>query len=86
MLQYDLDDLIKVREIIKKYFPENKVIFKTFNSPGDGELEVVIGIQVPVEYGVEETIATLDRFDSEMFSNQKLRKSLSSICIMTDYV
>lgn len=86
MLEYDLDDLIKVREIIKKYFPENKVILEIYNSPEDGELETVINIEVPVGYGVEKTLMTLDKFDEEMFNNKDLEESLGSICVEAKFV
>ena len=86
MLQYNLDDLIKVRGIIKKYFPENKVMLVTYNSPEDGELEVIINIEVPTKYGVQETIDTLGKFDEEMFNNRDLEENLGFICITVKYV
>jgi hypothetical protein len=86
MLEYDLDDLIKLREIIKKYFLDNKVTLKVYNSPEDGELEVIINIEVPVGYGVRETIDTLDKFDEEMFDNRDLEERLGFICVTTKYV
>jgi hypothetical protein len=82
-IRLNLDDLVKLRRIIKKYFPENKVGLKAYNSPEDGELEVIINIEVSAEYGVRETI---DKFDEEMFDNRDLEERLGFICVTTKYV
>jgi hypothetical protein len=86
MLQLNLDDLIELRGIIKKHFPNNKVVLKVYNSPEDGELEAIVGIQVSVGDGVEETVMMLDKFDEEMFNNQNLEESLDFVCVTTKYV
>jgi hypothetical protein len=85
-VKIDMEDLAAVLEIIRKYFPDNKVVLKAYNSPEDGELEVIVSIEVPTGYGVQKTIDMLDKFDEEMWENQDLQERLINVCIMTNYV
>lgn len=86
MLQYNLDDLSELRNIIRKHFPENKIVFNIYNSPEDGALESVIRVQVPCG-SVENVIAMFDKFDEDMFENHHdLYYRLSRICVMEEFI
>jgi hypothetical protein len=87
----DFDDLIKIRQLIAKYFPKLQVNLEYQNDPNGFGGTLILKIQVPIKiYTVEQTIVILDKFDEEYLDSgfeEKIYKQLkSSICITTGYV
>jgi hypothetical protein len=63
----DFDDMIKVRELISRYFPDRKVMLEAWNDPVDSNLEVWMNIQEIDEFS-ENLMDNMDKLDDDVIN------------------